>query len=142
MTLAGDAPVGRPVEETERWLLSDVLVLEAVAHVPHGGDVELRQLIATADYLEQILLSHEEIERAVNLLLDAGLLVQHDDRLRLTESGRVLLDRTPAGCVRERTLWLQHNLPVAVAARHPRWQLEDATYARAVDAYHHGFTLG
>jgi len=139
MTFPPDLPFGPRAEESERWYSSDVLVLDAVAHVPGGGEVEVRQIIATADFMDQVLLSREEIERAVNVSMAAGLLAGHEGRLCLTEAGRSLIGRIPAGCLRERTLWLQTNVPLTAAAPDPPWRLAEDAYDRAVGAYEHGF---
>jgi hypothetical protein len=79
----------------------------------------------------------DEIERAVNRLTAAGLLVVHDGRFSLTAEAGSIRRRSPSKAVYDRTRWLQETLPTdGLENAGTAWRLDGREYARATAAYH------
>ncbi len=72
-------------EHTDAWIFI------SMAFYQGETGTSLRDLIATADYINHAIPSEEEIEGAIDRLGCAGLLSVQDDRFHLTPAGRALL---------------------------------------------------
>ena len=74
-----------------RFQHADAWIFVSMAFYQGEAGTSLRDLIATADYINHAIPSDEEIEGAINRLACAGLVTVQDDYFHLTPAGRVLL---------------------------------------------------
>jgi hypothetical protein len=103
---------------------------------PLGGRHSLRDVIATADYINHAIPTDLEVRISVGRLSAAGLLAIDGDKLGLTPNGRELFKGKRSGSVydaRDRLRVDLRQIPVPSAASGQ--QLPAGTYERAVADY-------
>jgi hypothetical protein len=91
MSLAHPSDVEQPSDH-ELWVLSDAWVL-AAARV--SGSMEQRgglfDLVAACDAVNQLIVSRQELEHAMSLLVGAKLMVADEKGIAVTGQGRALV---------------------------------------------------
>lgn len=83
--------------DSDGWTWSDSWFLAATRLADTGSGCHRSALVQVADYLEHAVISDEEIEHAVRLMVPAGLLTVDADRFRLTAAGRQRADTAAKG---------------------------------------------
>jgi hypothetical protein len=77
--------------ENQRFQRSDAWIFVSMAFYQGEVGTSLRDLIATADYINHAIPNDDEIEGAINRLSAAGLVTVEDDHFYLTADARLLL---------------------------------------------------
>jgi len=75
----------------QRFQHSDAWIFISMAFYQGEAGTSLRDLIATADYINHAIPTDDEIEAAINRLSSAGLVTVQDDHFYLTAAGRIVL---------------------------------------------------
>ena len=78
----------------QRFEHADGWIFVSMAFYQGETGTSLRDLIATADYINHAIPSDDEIEGGINRLCRAGLVTVEEDTFHLTPAGRVLLRDT------------------------------------------------
>ncbi len=122
--------------ETPGWAFGDAWFATALAVLDRPA--ALAEILAAADAINHAIPTEDEIVHAVQLLDGCGLLdLMHDGRLRLTASGRALLERRTGGLVGQTgsvERLLRKIPPTPSAARPSAQSLATAYAAYAADA--------
>ena len=115
------------------WQYSDVWFFEAVARAaPESGTAGLRSVILEGDTINHAIFNPDEIEKAVNRLQYAGLLVERNGRFGLTDKGRELRARVPDELhMHERLRWVQSEIPRLEVDPPMTWQLDPRYFERS-----------
>src|SRR5438045_4909453 len=74
--------------EQQRFQHSDAWILTSMAFYQRRTGTSLRDLIATADYINHSIPNDDEIEGAINRLASAGLVTVEEDYFYVTRAGR------------------------------------------------------
>lgn len=70
---------------------SDSWIFLSIAFYQDRAGTSLRDLIATADYIDRAIPTDEEIEGGISRLAGAGFVTVEDDHFYLTAAGRLVL---------------------------------------------------
>jgi hypothetical protein len=118
---------------------SDAWIFVSLAFYQGNVGTSLRDLIATADYINHAIPNADEVEGAINRLSGAGLVIVEDNCFYLTGAGRTLLHELRAkrpsllqtwALVEERLLAVEFpELEV------PAFKLEPAQFEDAKNSY-------
>src|SRR5690349_682583 len=74
--------------DQQRFQHSDAWILTSMAFHQRRAGTSLRDLIATAEYINHAIPSEDEIEGAINRLASAGLVTVEEDYFYVTRAGR------------------------------------------------------
>ncbi len=77
--------------EESRFQHSDAWIFISMAFYQGEASTSLRDLIATADYINHAIPTDEEIEGAINRLSSAGLVIVQEGHFHLSPAGRIIL---------------------------------------------------
>ena len=77
--------------EKQRFQQSDAWIFTSMAFYQGEAGTSLRDLIATADYINHSIPNDDEIEGAINRLAGAGLVMVQEEHFHLTPAGRMVL---------------------------------------------------
>lgn len=120
------------------WNQADALILQAIAYASRWRRRDLSHVIAAYDSINVDIPSRETLERAVNKLTAAGLVVAARDQLKATRAGRRIV-RGAGGWkqrIRELSPLIEAELQaVPVPGESGQWKLTDADWAAAHERY-------
>lgn len=119
------------------WDFRDAWILQAI--VTAARPRRLSDVIAAADYINVDIPSREDLERSVNRLMAAELVIAEGNNLRPTRQGRRLVRRagTWRARVRELPPLIEAELrSVSLPDGNAGWELSEDAWRDAYDAYY------
>lgn len=126
--------------EQPRFQHSDAWILTSMAFYQGRTGTSLRDLIATADYINHAIPSEDEIEGAINRLGTAGLVTVEDDYFYVTRAGREALRQFHRKGVRLLQVWelLENYLATAElpSLEFPAFKLKSGQLKTASNSYY------
>lgn len=118
---------------------SDAWIFVSLAFYQGNVGTSLRDLIATADYINHAIPNADEVEGAISRLSSAGLVTVEDDCFYLTNAGRALLNELRAKRPSLGKTWalVEERLPTLEIPEleAPAFKLDPAQFEDAKNSY-------
>ena len=121
---------------SDGWDHFDALALESIGERESDG-VGLTRIIGLVDYVDRMVLTHDEMEQALGRLLAAGLIEETNLNFRRTTLGQELHSRSPATTSIDRARWIMTYLQDRInCPSTDEWSLPHGAFENALTAYH------
>ena len=126
------------------WQSADAWILLAALYCGPSGEIELRHLIAAADFINHAIPTLEEMHGAINRLLAGRMITAKRGTFSVTDKARELFAKVEASCkkfVQDQREGLGRIMDCpccGVKLKRVRWRfaLDAATYKEAVESYY------